>query len=591
MTRETALNALFESLFSAEELRVHLALGREGGDLEGALPEVGVPRATLIFAAVEALKRRGLIDRDFFNNLEAARPKRIGDIRTVRTKWLHSGRLDRGELWAEGRYQLDSACGQGGFGLVWKAVDTWTGAFVALKILLEQHSDDRRVRQRFFRGAAVLARLAHPAIVSVHSGVEQEGLRFFYVMDFIEGASLDALVGKRPRAELLEYTLQIGDALSHLHTFDLLHRDIKPNNILVTAKQQAKMIDFDLVTGDAFAQMTTAALGTANYAPPEASASDNKTPAYDVFSLARTVEYVIRGRERTVAEFTALDPIATLDTSKAVQAVLRAALRTDPAERTRSVSDFCSNLRAALSPPTPTLQIFPAATTLFAPPAALAEGTGVDSGGKLRLANTPETRELKAQLLAVLKTPATSLARVLNSGSQSFLSLLNARKDQLATWEETEDFGDEKSTAIKAVSTLTPGLCRADMPGSCELKVQFLALLNMPATSLARVLNASSQSFLSILNARKEQLAAREKTESLNDGKVISQSFLFLLNARKAQIAAWERTEFAVVLQSFGDGQRVPGEDLDDLATHHAAAVEVAPEGAMAPGIEAGARA
>jgi serine/threonine protein kinase len=591
MTRETALNALFESLFSAEELRVHLALGREGGDLEGALPEVGVPRATLIFAAVEALKRRGLIDRDFFNNLEAARPKRIGDIRTVRTKWLHSGRLDRGELWAEGRYQLDSACGQGGFGLVWKAVDTWTGAFVALKILLEQHSDDRRVRQRFFRGAAVLARLAHPAIVSVHSGVEQEGLRFFYVMDFIEGASLDALVGKRPRAELLEYTLQIGDALSHLHTFDLLHRDIKPNNILVTAKQQAKMIDFDLVTGDAFAQMTTAALGTANYAPPEASASDNKTPAYDVFSLARTVEYVIRGRERTVAEFTALDPIATLDTSKAVQAVLRAALRTDPAERTRSVSDFCSNLRAALSPPTPTLQIFPRPQPFLLPrpllPRARASTRAVNSVSPTH----PKRANSRPSSWPCLKrrpqaSPASSI-----SGSQSFLSLLNARKDQLATWEETEDFGDEKSTAIKAVSTLTPGLCRADMPGSCELKVQFLALLNMPATSLARVLNASSQSFLSILNARKEQLAAREKTESLNDGKVISQSFLFLLNARKAQIAAWERTEFAVVLQSFGDGQRVPGEDLDDLATHHAAAVEVAPEGAMAPGIEAGARA
>jgi len=389
-------------------------------------------------------------------------------------------------------------------------------------------------------------------------------------MDFIEGASLDALVGKRPRAELLEYTLQIGDALSHLHTFDLLHRDIKPNNILVTAKQQAKMIDFDLVTGDAFAQMTTAALGTANYAPPEASTSDNKTPAYDVFSLARTIEYVIRGRERTVAEFTALDPIATLDTSKAVQAVLRAALRTDPAERTRSVSDFCGNLRAALSPPILAPQFCPAATTpsprftaTLAPPAALAEDTVLDPGGELRLTNTPETCEIKARLLAVLNRPAMSLTRVLNSASQSFLSLLNARKDQLAMWEETEGFGDERFTVIKGVGTLTspPCVCLAGMPGSCELKVQFLALLNMPAKSLARVLNASSQSFLS------------------------------LLNARKAQLAASEQTEFAVVLQSFGDAPRVPGEDLNDLATHHAAAVEVAPEGAMAPGVEASARA
>jgi formylglycine-generating enzyme required for sulfatase activity/serine/threonine protein kinase len=351
MTREAALNALLGSLFSAEELRVYLARERGGEDLEGSLPEVGATRATVVSAAVDALRRRGLIDRDFFDNLEAARPLRVGDIRKVRGQWLHNARLDRGELWAEGRYQLESMCGQGGFGLVWKAIDTRTGAFVALKVLLEQHSEDRRVRQRFFRGAEVLARLAHPAIVGIRSGVEQEGLRFFYVMEFIDGVRLDALVGKRPRAELLGYILQIGEALGHIHARDLLHRDIKPSNILVT-KRQAKLIDFDLVAGDAFASLTTRALGTAIYAPPEAIASDKKTAAYDVFSLARTVEYVIRGREPEVAELAARDHVATLDTSEAVKAVLRAALRADPGERTPSVEQFCADLRAALEPPT-----------------------------------------------------------------------------------------------------------------------------------------------------------------------------------------------------------------------------------------------
>lgn len=274
-TREEALNTLLSSLFSTDELRVHLAL-KCGDELVKALPGMVASPTVLFSSTVDVLKHRGFVDRDFFDNLQSVFPKRVSEIRKVRARWLHNPTLDRDELWAEGRYKLESACGQGGFGLVWKAVDTRTGLFVALKVLLEQHADDRRLRQRFFRGAQVLSELSHDAIVRVRSGVEQEGLRFFYVMDFIEGASLNALLGERPRAELLKYILQIGDALAHLHARDLLHRDVKPSNILVSRKGQAKLIDFDLVTGDAYSPMTTRGLGTAIYAPPEASASDKR---------------------------------------------------------------------------------------------------------------------------------------------------------------------------------------------------------------------------------------------------------------------------------------------------------------------------
>lgn len=226
MTREAALYELLRALFSADELRVHLALERDGDTLTAVLPGVGVSPSVLCAAAVDALKRRGFLDRDFFDNLERAFPRRVHEIRKVRAQWLHNARLDRGELWAEERYELLCQCGGGGIGLVWKAMDTRTGALVALKILLEQHSDDRRVRQRFFRGAAVLAELSHPAIVRVRSGVEQEGLRYFYAMDFLDGEGLDLLIGKRSQAELLKYVLQIGDALGHIHARELLHRDI-----------------------------------------------------------------------------------------------------------------------------------------------------------------------------------------------------------------------------------------------------------------------------------------------------------------------------------------------------------------------------
>ena len=119
---------------------------------------------------------------------------------------------------------------------------------------------------------------------------------------------------------------------------------------MVTVRGQAKLIDFDLVTGATYAALTTRAFGTAVYAPPEATASDRKTAAYDVYSLARTVEFVIRGRVPTVAELAAIDPVIGLDVSDAVKTVLRAALCRDPFLRTNRVDAFCTALRAALAP-------------------------------------------------------------------------------------------------------------------------------------------------------------------------------------------------------------------------------------------------
>lgn len=335
-TREAALDDLLAALFSAEELRVHLAREREGSGLVQALPEGGVSPAFLCSSAVAVLDRRGLVDREFFDNLEAARSGRTAEIRRVRALWLHNPTLARGELWAEGRFELVCACGQGGFGQVWKAIDTCTGAYVALKILHDHHSVDRTVRQRFFRGAAVLAELSHPSIVRVRSGVEQEGLRLFYVMEFITGDGLDSLIGRRPRDELIGHLVQVGDALAHVHARGLLHRDVKPSNILVTGTGQAKLIDFDLVTGDGFATTGAHGFATPTFAPPEAAGPLKATPAYDVFSLARSFELVIRAASSTSERSAALD------------AALANGLRDDPDRRTRSVAQLCDAILAAL---------------------------------------------------------------------------------------------------------------------------------------------------------------------------------------------------------------------------------------------------
>lgn len=337
---------LLRRLFDADELRRHLAREPGGAGLLAALPGPGVSLDALAYESAEALKRRNLVGRDFFERLEAARPGRREAIRLVRDAWLARLQLEAGALWG-GRYRLEAQIGNGGFACVWRAIDEQTGQLVALKILHNVHLDNPRVRQRFFRGAQTLAGLSHPAIVRVHAAALEVGQHSFYVMEYVRGVTLEVCVRERrcAQSELLAMALQIGDALSHVHQRGLLHRDVKPSNILVTDRKLARLIDFDLVTGGEFVALTVEAVGTRLYMPPEAHTSDLKTPAYDVFSLARTIEFILRGREPTVRE---LDDVADINAPAEVKAILRAALQPDPQRRIADMATFCVALRAAL---------------------------------------------------------------------------------------------------------------------------------------------------------------------------------------------------------------------------------------------------
>ena len=346
------LAELLRRLFDADELRRHLAREPGSAGLLAALPGPSISLDALAYEAADALKRRNLVGREFFGRLEAARPHQREAIRLVRDAWLARLQLEAGALWG-GRYRLDAQIGNGGFACVWRAIDEQTGQLVALKILHNVHLDSPRIRQRFFRGAQTLAGLAHPAIVRVHAPALELGQHSFYVMEYIRGVTLDACVRERryPQPELLAMALQIGDALGHVHQRGLLHRDVKPTNILVTDRKLARLIDFDLVTGDDFVGLTTEAVGTRLYMPPEAHTSDPKTGAYDVFSLARTIEFILRGREPAVRE---LDDVADINAPAEVKAILRAALQPDPQRRIADMATFCVALRAALPPASPT---------------------------------------------------------------------------------------------------------------------------------------------------------------------------------------------------------------------------------------------
>jgi tRNA A-37 threonylcarbamoyl transferase component Bud32 len=343
---------LLRTLFTTEELRHHLYRGRDGQALVDGLPGTSASHEAYAHAAALTLVRRGLLDEEFFAGLIAARPQRSIDIQRAQDAWLAAGRHASG-LVLGGRYRLDAQLGEGGVASVWRAVDDRTGQVVAVKLLHPRHEDDPRIRRRFFRGAATLTELRHPAIVRVFTAVEEDGRRCFYAMEYVTGTTLDDCVRacRHPTNVLIALALQVGDALAHVHRHGLLHRDVKPANILVVGPDNVRLIDFDLVTGEDFVAQTTQAVGTGIYMPPEAHTTDRKTAAYDVYSLARTIEFVLRGRDPTARE---LFDVTDLPSTADVRAILRAALHTDPQRRISDMATFCTALRAALAEPRPT---------------------------------------------------------------------------------------------------------------------------------------------------------------------------------------------------------------------------------------------
>jgi tetratricopeptide (TPR) repeat protein/predicted Ser/Thr protein kinase len=202
-----------------------------------------------------------------------------------------------------GRYQLQGEVARGGMGAVYKALDPVSGRTVALKVLLGDRHDPRIVQE-----VRSLARLQHPGIVAFHDHAEDQG-RAFLVMEWVEGETLRQRLhreGPLPLAQALEATAELCDALRHAHERGVLHRDLKPQNVLVTPEGTLKLIDFGL--GKVAAQSQTRrmesltepgdVLGSPAYMPPEQAKGDKEAmgPRSDVYGLGATLYALLTGR-------------------------------------------------------------------------------------------------------------------------------------------------------------------------------------------------------------------------------------------------------------------------------------------------------
>src|SRR5712692_3230706 len=144
-------------------------------------------------------------------------------------------------------YRILKKLGAGGMGEVYLAEDTQLDRKVAIKFLPEESTADEKAKRRLVREARAAAKLDHPNICSIYEVGEQDG-HGFIVMQYLEGETLDSRLRRKPLAlhEIFDLAAQIVDALTEAHSHGIIHRDIKPQNVMITSRGQAKLMDFGL---------------------------------------------------------------------------------------------------------------------------------------------------------------------------------------------------------------------------------------------------------------------------------------------------------------------------------------------------------
>ena len=293
----------------------------------------------------------------------------------------------------QNRYRIVSLLGQGGMGAVYKAWDHRLNVPVAVKEMVPQPGLDPQMldalRRQFQQEATVLARMSHPNLVRVTDFFE-EGGNAYLVMEFVEGQSLADLIAARgplPEAQVLSWADSLLDALAYCHSRGVIHRDIKPQNIIIRPDGRPVLVDFGLVKlwdpRDPRTQTVVRAMGTPEYAPPEQyGISGHTDPRSDLYSLGATLYHALAGQPplpaaERMARPEQSQPLRALapEVSPATEAAVTRAMELSVNARFASAAEMRAALRvgapspAMASPPTAIPSIQPTVPPLPAAPA------------------------------------------------------------------------------------------------------------------------------------------------------------------------------------------------------------------------------
>jgi serine/threonine-protein kinase len=270
-----------------------------------------------------------------------------------------------GEVIAE-RYELEELVGTGGMSSVYRARDQLLERHVALKVLHPHYGDDAEYVERFRREARAVAQLSHPHIVTVIDRGEDDGQQYI-VFEYVDGENLKQLLertGPLPTRRAVELALEIADALAFAHEHGLVHRDVKPQNVLLTPDGNAKVTDFGIARSldvEHGVTQTGTVLGTSNYLSPEQASGKPTTQSTDVYSLGvvlyelLTNEVPFPGENFVAVAMKHLNeqPPDVLerrpDVPLRLAAAVDRALEKDPARRFPTMDQFAWELRQCLA--------------------------------------------------------------------------------------------------------------------------------------------------------------------------------------------------------------------------------------------------
>lgn len=276
------------------------------------------------------------------------------------------------------RYRNPRRIGHGGMGDIFRALDSMLDREVAIKVLAERYAEDESTRQRFTREALASARLSSdPAIVTIFDVGEWEG-RPFIVMEYLGGGSLEDRLreGRPPASQALAWLEQAARALDTAHAQGIVHRDVKPGNLLLDEAGEVNVADFGIASAAGMDSLTVAGtiLGTAGYLSPEQANGERATPASDRYALGVVAYELLTGRrpfarESPTAEAAAHanDPIPSVHghasdlPAAQLDSVFRRALAKHPNDRYASGVEFVHDLRSALSEAETRTQVLPPA--------------------------------------------------------------------------------------------------------------------------------------------------------------------------------------------------------------------------------------
>ncbi len=340
-----------------------------------------------------------------------------------------------------GPYEIESPLGAGGMGEVYRARDTRLERTVAIKVLNAQLVASSELRARFEREAKIISQLQHPHICVLHD-VGNEGPIDYLVMEFLQGESLAERLRKGPLApeQILTIAIEIADALEKAHRAGVVHRDLKPGNVMLT-KSGAKLLDFGLAkplnatvasgtgggsSASVFAAALTqtmpspspatplstagAVIGTVQYMSPEQIQGIEADARSDIFSFGVTLFEMVTGKRTfegktqasIVGQILAVDPpsVSTLrpQTPPGLDRVIRLCLDKDPDERIQTAHDLKLQLQAIVEAPLTTTQ----APVVVPCTADLAAVGGGGSACHCR-------HRVRARLLTILRTPQVSV--------------------------------------------------------------------------------------------------------------------------------------------------------------------------------------